>query len=144
MMQRHETLVWTAAQVLAWVTHHVDQGHSVRLGNDPEDDVSMGAFVCGCGLQINVRPVVSADPLAGLYAVTGAAPLETPPPRVLAADVTVPVPRVTVSLQRAHRRVRVGIGTHGTCVELAADDARTLAQALVTHADQLAALKGAP
>jgi len=139
-MQRHETLVWTAAQVLAWVTQHLDQSHDVRLGNDPEDDVSMGVFECSCGVQIHVRPVVSADPMAGLYAVTGAAPLQTPP-RAAEPEVAVPVPRVTLAIHRPHRRVRMSIGNRGICVELAADDARTLAAALVTHAEQLAALK---
>jgi hypothetical protein len=143
MMERHETVVWTAAQVLAWVTQHLNQSHDVRLDNDPEDDRSAGAFRCSCGIHIQVRPVVAADPMAGLYAVTGAAPLETPA-RTSDPDVTVPVPRVTLAIHRPHRRVRMSIGKLGTCVELAADEARTLAQALITTADQLAALKVTP
>jgi hypothetical protein len=147
MATLHETQVWATSQVLAWLQHHLDDGHDVRLPSpDTEDDRSSGVFACSCGERIEARPVVASDPAAGLYAVTGATPLI--PPKVVSLQPAVvqttpettddlpPAPRATVSLHRAHRRVRVSVGQRGV-VEFDSAGTRKFANVLLKAADDL-------
>jgi hypothetical protein len=131
---RQETAVWTTVQVLAWMRQHLDDGHDVRLrGSAPDDEDTHGLFQCRtCGQTLDARPVVASDPMSGLYAVTGAVPLTAP--RVVALPTE---ERAVLSIVRAHQRVRLSVGRHGACVELAPDQARTLAAALLEKATQL-------
>lgn len=145
----YETQVWATAQILAWLQHHLDEGHDVRLPSpDTEDDRSAGIFACSCGARIDARPVVASDPAAGLYAVTGATPLIPPkviafppvlvaPPTPDTTDDTPPAPRATVTLHRTHHRVRVTVGNGKGVAEFDPTQTRKFAAVLLKAADDL-------
>lgn len=88
--QRQETVVWTTAQVIAWIRQHLDDGHTLRGGDTDGDESPTGRLACSCGVTLDVRPLLTAEPWAGVHVVSGPATLTAPTVPASATMVLVP------------------------------------------------------
>lgn len=86
-----DTVIWSTAQVIAWIRRHLDEGHMLRGRDADADDSAAGRLACSCGVTLDVRPLIASDVSAGVHVVTGPAPLQAlaaPGLPELAADAT--------------------------------------------------------
>lgn len=127
MTERQDTVIWSTAQVIAWIRRHLDDGHTLRGRDADADESPAGRFVCSCGVTLEVRPLIASEVSAGVHIVTGPAPLDPLPAAGLSE-----IAGAIADLARLRERVGAIVARAGTrqTLTLAAGDLAALREAL--------------